>query len=158
MPYAAQSSDFGDRVTEGDCPTACANNHHYSGSELFSPASACVPCSDIPAYRTAGFIYAYWGAPNAAPWWPRANTPSGLVQSGTVWRQAGVCSPCPYGMDVEPGDTVLCTLMGGYARLHTLPIATVAIPVTPHDVASHMRSPRIPTANWYIYSVIYSSL
>ena len=103
MSYAAQSSNVGDRVTEGDCPTACANNHHYSGAELFSPASACVPCSDIPAYRTAGFIYAYWGAPNAAPWWPRANTPSGLVQSGTVWRQAGVCSPCPYGMDVEPG-------------------------------------------------------
>ena len=43
--------------------------------------------------------------------------------------------------------------MGGYARLHTLPIATVAIPVTPHDVASHMRSPRIQTANWY--SAVY---
>ena len=63
----------------------------------------CSACKEITAYRTAGFIYAYWGAPNAAPWWPRANTPSGLVQSGTVWRQAGVCSPCPYGMDVEPG-------------------------------------------------------
>ena len=60
-------------VPHGPCATACANNHYEVGG-------ACVPCASVPAFRAAGFIYSYWDAPNAAPWW--TSTPSALMQSG----------------------------------------------------------------------------
>jgi hypothetical protein len=65
--------------THGVCATACANNHYEVGG-------ACVPCASVPAFRTAGFIYSYWNAPNAAPWW--STTPSALMQTGFVPQKA----------------------------------------------------------------------
>ena len=65
-----------------------------------------------------------------------------------IWFLAGICSPCPYGMDVEPGDTQLCTLIGGFTRHHLVPVATTRIPITALDIAIHAVGPRMRNANW----------
>ena len=51
-------------------------------------------------------------------------------------------------MDVEPGDTQLCTLIGGFTRHHLVPVATTRIPITALDIAIHAVGPRMRNANW----------
>ena len=107
----------------------------------------------------AGFVYSYYAAPPAPPWWRVEQTPAPLLQvsaappryspaiaplwrradaphravqnvaAGRPWVFAGACSPCRTGSDVEANDKVLCTYMGGYGRFAQVVLVPTVIPV-----------------------------
>ena len=95
----------------------------------------------------AGFVYSYYAAPPASPWWRVEQTPAPLLQNvaaGRPWVFAGACSPCRTGSDVEANDKVLCTYMGGYGRFAQVVLVPMVTPVpsSPADFRIYYTEPR----------------
>ena len=66
VPYAGQTGMNSWGVSSGKCPSACMNNYHISD------AGVCVSCaSSTPIYdgNQLQFIYSYWDAAPAVPWY-----------------------------------------------------------------------------------------
>ena len=168
--YACPTACIANYVLDPTTTTAATSTSSASASTAAAatePPPRCISCKEYvqnagceaetqPAtYYDAGqpkpcdFIYGYWNATPASPWWQQPKyTPSFLAQSikAPAFYRNGLCWACPAGLGFAAGDADLCSLLPGFGETtgadQQVQQQRAPIPSSGTDVYISMQEPR----------------